>query len=386
MTDLLNNIKFTSKPIAVISSDWHMALNAWKKHPGIKGDAEFSLSQTVDIATHLGVPIIGAGDLFDVKTPDSYSVSAVARQMARMHEKGLPVYYVQGQHEMSDPAWMSLFPGCHNAHDKNFTIGSISFFGYDYFLPKSVEDSYNRFKPADILITHQVWSELLPRHGQSFCCSYSLISQNNTYKAIVSGDYHSHFKDTIYNTGCLFVSPGSSCLQDMNESPNKAIWVLTESMEFISVPIKARRLTNVVIQSDNDLFVSVSLADSLVEDAFPNGIGKPIVRVKYNTEIKNVYAAMNNAYKDKAYLDFKPIMEDDITDEPIEHHPIKLITSSADEIFCESLEECLPSNHRGLSDIVRIWRTSNLDELRKEISTIADEIKNIDKTEQLGAK
>lgn len=381
MTDLLNNIKLTSKPVAVISSDWHVALNAWKKHPSIKGDAEFSLKQIVDIASHLGVPLIGAGDLFDVKNPDSYSVSSAAYHMARMHSLGLPVYYVQGQHEMSDPTWMSLFPGCENVHNVHFKIGDISFFGYDYFLPKSSEDSYERFNKADILVTHQVWSELIPRHGQSFCCSYEQVAQAHNYKAIVSGDYHSHFvKQCDTHPSCVIVSPGSTCLQDMNESPNKAVWVLTSDFKFVSVPIRTRRLINMTIQSENDLFTSVGMAKDIIEDSLPNGIGKPIIRIKYNTGIKNVYAGMNNAYKDKAYLDFKPIMEeDDDIDEAVEHHPIKLVTSSADEIFCESLESCLPGKHRGHSDIVRLWKTTNLDELRVEIKQIAEEIKNPNK-------
>ena len=90
------------KPIAVVTSDWHIALNAWKKLPDIKGDAEFSLRQIVDAALALNVPIIAAGDLFDVKHPDSYTVNVTAKHMARLHSAGLKCFYVQGQHEMAN--------------------------------------------------------------------------------------------------------------------------------------------------------------------------------------------------------------------------------------------------------------------------------------------
>jgi hypothetical protein len=109
-----------------------------------------------------------------------------------------------------------------------------------------------------------------------------------------------------------------------------------------------------------------------------NGIGKPILRIKYNTDIKNVYAAMNNAYKDKAYLDFKPIIEEEVTGNPVDYHPIKMATSSIGEIFCESLSTCFPKDHRGITDVGRLWSTTTLDELRKEIGAISGEIKDID--------
>ena len=378
MSDSLKNIKFSSKPAAVISSDWHMALNAWKKHPGIKGDAEFSLSQIVDTAISLNVPIIAAGDLFDVKTPDSYSVSCMSALMGKMHSKNLPVYYVQGQHEMANPTWMSLFAGCNNVHDSMFSIGKIKLFGYDYFLPRSKEDSYLRFKPADVLITHQVWSELLPRHGQTFCCSYSDVAKNVPYKVIVSGDYHSHFKDNIYGTSCSFVSPGSICLQDMNESADKFIWVMTEDLEFVSVPIKTRRLINVTINSENDLSVVLNMSKTRLQDASYDVIGNPILRVKYSPNVNNVYEAVCDSFKDKAFLDFKPIMEDVETEAAPIDDPVRAAISSADQIFCESVASCFPDKHRGSSDVIRLWRASSLDEIRKEISTISEEIKTQD--------
>lgn len=375
MTDLLSTINFKSRPIAVISSDWHVALNAWKKYPEIRGDAECSLSQIVDISTALNVPLIAAGDLFDIKNPDSYSVNATAKQMNRMLKAKLPVYYVQGQHEMASPTWFSLFEGCHYVHDKIFEIAGIKFYGYDYFLPKSVEDSYMRFKPADVLVTHQVWSELLPRHGQIHCCSYNLIANNNTYKAIISGDFHSHFTANTEKASCVFVSPGSICLQDMNEPANKAVWVMTENYEFVSVPIKARKVMNTAVRSDSDLHTMVSMSGSLSDDpGLPEGIGRPILRIKYNTDVKNVFVAITNAYKGKAHLDFKPIIEE-LEEEEIDVEEIALKSSSADEAFCESLHHFFSDKDRGSNDVLRLWKTNTLDELRGEIGSIVNEIK-----------
>ena len=372
MLDILKG----KKPVAVITSDWHMALGAWKKLPDVKGDAEFSLSQIVDMAIGLKVPLIAAGDLFDTKNPDSYSVNAVATHMARMRQAGLPVYYVQGQHEMATPTWFSLFEGCHNVHDKHFEIGGVNFFGYDYFLPRSVEDSYSRFKPADVLITHQVWSELLPFNGQEFCCSYNLVHEHVKYKAIVSGDYHSHFKAPIGSS--VFVSPGSICLQDLKESCNKAAWVLTDDLGFTSAPYKTRRLIQCKVESDSDLHTLVKMADSIKSDDYPNGIGKPIIRVKYASTIDNVSAAVSSAFKGKAYYDLSPIIEgsseveDTDTQQPEETVLEKV---NIDECFQESLSNFCDPSDRGYGDLLRLWGARSTEAMRKELEDIANSIK-----------
>jgi hypothetical protein len=375
MKNLINNVSLNSKPLAVVTSDWHVALNAWKKFPSIKGDAEYSLTQIVDMAIGLNVPLIAAGDLFDIKNPDSYSIHVVSNQMARMYEKGLPVYYVQGQHEMSDPTWLSLFKGCENVHNKHFKIKGVDFFGYDYFLPKSVEDSYNRFKPADVLVTHQVWSELLPHTGQEFCCSYSLVEHNLKYKALISGDFHSHFVSDVNDM--KFVSPGSICLQDLKESCNKAAWIMTEDLGFVSAPYKTRRLIQSVINSESDLHTMVKVAEKVESDDMPNDIGRPIFRLRYSTKLDNVNAAITSAFKDKAHVDLVPIIEE-IVDLPSVASDLDKLVGSFDinSSFHESLKDFCDVTERSYSDLIKLWSSRSVEDLRGELDNMLSDIKS----------
>jgi DNA repair exonuclease SbcCD nuclease subunit len=377
MTDLLSGIKFKGKPIAVITSDWHMALGAWKKLPDIKGDAEFSLSQIVDISLGLGVPLVAAGDLFDIKHPDSYSVNVVSQQMAKLSGAKLPCFYVQGQHEMASPTWLSLFPNCKHVHDQHFKLGSVECFGYDYFLPNSIEDSYNRLKPADVLVTHQVWSELLPHTGQEFCCSYELVLDKIGYKSIISGDFHSHFI-TKCEKAATFVSPGSICLQDLKESCNKAAWVLTDSLEFVSVPYKSRRLIQCTVASESDLHTIVKIADGVVSDDLPNGIGKPIYRIRYSTALDNVNAAVTSAFKGKAHIDLVPIIEDSLEALTPDSSVFDPVTGVVDinASFHESLKDFCDTSHRSYNDLIRLWSARSVDDIRRALEDITSEIKN----------
>ena len=111
------------------------------------------------------------------------------------------------------------------------------------------------------------------------------------------------------------------------------------------------------------------------DDELPNGIGVPILRVKFNTDIKNVFAAISSAYKGKAHLDFKPLVVE--SDEFSVELPDSIPTASVDEAFCESLNAYFPSKDRGINDIIRIWKTNSLDDLRKEIDTISNEVKTL---------
>ena len=97
-------------PLMVLSSDWHLSPFSWKKHPNVHRDSYYSLQQIVDLCIQLNVPLIAAGDLFDIKHPPSESVVFCVEQMARLQRVGLPVYYIQGQHELSEIPWISLCP------------------------------------------------------------------------------------------------------------------------------------------------------------------------------------------------------------------------------------------------------------------------------------
>lgn len=373
----MNNLpKTAGKPIAIVTSDWHIALNAWKKLPDIKGDAEYSLRQIVDIAIGLNLPIIAAGDLFDVKHPDSYTVNVTASHMARLHAAGLKCYYVQGQHEMANPTWFSLFPGCEHVHDRRFDIGGVSFFGYDYFLPTSVEDSYNRFKPADALVTHQVWSELLPHAGQEFCCSYTLVGQNTPYKALISGDFHSHLVTPVGDM--KFVSPGSICLQDLKESCNKALWVMTDKFEFLSVPYYSRKLVHFTIDSEKNLHSLVASADELVKANYqplPDDIGKPIFRIRYSSSVDNVNAAVMAAFKGKAHIDLVQVLDEENLVPLAASGDNKELDLDADASFHESLKDFCDTGDRSYSDLVGMWSARSVDDLRSHIGFIASDIR-----------
>ena len=53
MSKITEGIKVTGTPVALIASDWHVQMAAWKKFPEVKRDAEYSLEQIVDCAIEI---------------------------------------------------------------------------------------------------------------------------------------------------------------------------------------------------------------------------------------------------------------------------------------------------------------------------------------------
>ena len=83
----------------VFSADWHLSFGTWAKHATLVGDSYHSLRQIVDYCIDVNCPLVAGGDLFDKPVPDPVSVSVMCREMDRMQAAGLPVYFIQGQHE-----------------------------------------------------------------------------------------------------------------------------------------------------------------------------------------------------------------------------------------------------------------------------------------------
>src|SRR5690242_13525682 len=110
------------KPLCIGSSDWHLERHAWVRYPELAGDAYYGLKQIIDVCVDRQLPLLAAGDLFDKTFPDSRSVSFAMKQMDRMKDSKLPVFFTQGQHEMAkDNPWLGLhfWPvWMHNDHDE----------------------------------------------------------------------------------------------------------------------------------------------------------------------------------------------------------------------------------------------------------------------------
>lgn len=304
------------KALCVASSDWHLERNAWVRYPDLAGDAYYGLEQVVDACLERGLPLIGAGDLFDKPNPDSRSVWEAMRQMDRMRESCLRVYYTQGQHERSkDTPWLSLHSWPEYIHQHVFTIGSFNFYGLDYTRPDQLKSAMAAVDTPYVhaLVCHQVWGNFM---GSAIVPDGKLEQIPLRGGVVITGDYHKHTDIWVEgDNGCKnhVLSPGSLCLQSVDEPPNKAVFVVYDDLSVESVPLKSRRIFRhelLTSQDLEDLLATVGLPWLDPQPGVPDNIARPVLVVRYNPDIPEAYARLVADVGGRAHLFARPIGRD----------------------------------------------------------------------------
>lgn len=296
-------------PLAVFSADWHIAPSAWKsRYPGLSGDAYYGLEQLAAIANKLRIPILGGGDLFDNKNPDSRSVDTVC-QILKSVEYG--VYYIQGDHELASPPWLRALSRGEWIHNKIITLGGYKVYGLD-FAPSKQSMTWLKEMPEniDFLLTHQKWKDLVPNLSGD-CLSFNMIPYAMT---LLTGDCHTsqtgQYQAANGATG-RFVSPGTLCVQEISESPAKSVRVINTDGSIEAVGIRSRRVERIGIESEEQLTEWLLKPDSELfgyDPEIPEALRKPLLEVKYDSSIPLAHERIVERLSSKCYFTPIPVL------------------------------------------------------------------------------
>jgi DNA repair exonuclease SbcCD nuclease subunit len=226
------------KPIALITSDWHLAKSPYLSlpHAYIQNDAFRTLEFAVQTAQKYEIPIIAAGDTLDSKKPTSYTISRLLDTVV-----DVKIYFIQGQHEYSDDSpWLSIIDNAEHISEKMITIGSHNFYGLDWQTSNVLKAKLAAIEDADVLILHQTCKEpMFIKYGHSDRIERIKQAELDHYmlpesvKYAVVGDTHLPTPFTIKNTAskqvpCL--SPGSFMAQAINELDYAVVWLMYDDL------------------------------------------------------------------------------------------------------------------------------------------------------------
>jgi len=302
-----------SKPIFVVSADWHLERYAWAKYPDLAGDAYFGLEQLIQYCVEHELPLVAAGDLFEKNYPDSLSVNVAHRAMSLMESKSLPVYFIQGQHEMvREQPWLGIHKWPIHVHKKLFQIEDYLLYGLDYQRSDTIGSELKQIpKNSDILVAHQVWHDFMGNIGKPECSS----SDVPHVRYIVTGDFHklvlaSGVGSTHQNL--KIISPGPLCLQSTSEPVDKFFLIFHSDGEVTTQKLKTRPFYKHVISRGIDwdawhVFLERDCKPG--DEDLPENIRKPILYIKYPADMKNAYEKILRIVEDKYHLFLNPISE-----------------------------------------------------------------------------
>lgn len=271
------------EPLAVIAADCHLTRHdtAWV-NSRILGDARRSFHQLVDKALELKLPLILAGDVIDEKLSGPGPVELLSWAARKLKAAGLFCYFIQGQHEKAEPPWLSAIDrdvfcwfGAPSDHHGGVKYGPLKLFGggrtvrvlgLDYQEPDrflaELEAWEHSGQEADVLVMHQVWTNFMGKYAPQVV----EMGRVAPYcKLLVTGDYHVAFNGSVETTaGSLRVySPGSICLQSINEPADKSFGLLYSDLSIEEVPLSVRPAHLVQVELRDEESADASLREAL---------------------------------------------------------------------------------------------------------------------------
>jgi len=289
------------KKIAYVAADLHLRPTVWAHHPTMRGDTYDSFKQVIQIVLNDPdkLPLVLLGDIFDKSRPDSESVQVYLSGAEQLHAANIPLYYIQGNHDLADPAWPALASNAISLHNNCVTINGKRFVGLDYQRADQLEtavQNLDQFRPFDYVCVHQAWQEL-----QGVGSTHGAVTMFKSGDTVLSGDLHIRMTRAINNV--VAHSPGSTSMQSITEARDKFVTLLCDStdpdIQFSSVPLKTRGLLQQTILTVSGLATTIQQIKAFAKSAGPN---KPLVHVKYSPNVTDAFSKLTGECGELAYL------------------------------------------------------------------------------------
>jgi DNA repair exonuclease SbcCD nuclease subunit len=285
----------------LVSSDLHLSPSIWK-HKKIFQDSYYSFSQIVDLACDGFDALILAGDLLDKQMNLAEPVQQLVKGIEKCEDAGVPVLFIQGQHEKQKTPWASLSRHATwlDSRETPEIFGEWRLAGLDYNHPDDIQDAlqHKRVQTCDILVMHQSWADLA---GSQFACDLSLADLPERPKLVLSGDLHQTL--LVENQGKNLLSMGSTHLRSVTESQNKFCFSveLPGELDFSKIkieriPLKTRRMLSLDFRG-SDFDTAYEKYSKALKEAqayskqLPDELKKPIARIWYNVEDRQAIQA-----------------------------------------------------------------------------------------------
>lgn len=309
-----------STPIAVLSSDNHLQERAWHSRQELCGDSLWAFRVLVDYAVEHQLPLFLAGDVIDKQRNGSAVPAFLRRMIARLERAGIPLGFIQGQHERQTVPWLTAQSGwaMHLETKLMAPVGGYTFFGIDWRpkekLPEAIEFIED---DVDVLLMHQVAAEWMGSITNPELC-WEMIPGN--VKLLLIGDYHD-FSGTIVRQNAAgndmtIVCPGSAAMQSITEPPRKYFYVLHDDLSVEAVEVPSRIVLSPPTSStEDDLNRVIEQLQTQIADAeeqarsngLPDELLKPILRVSYVWDLPDAYWRLKTAVDGRAHLFVKEL-------------------------------------------------------------------------------
>jgi hypothetical protein len=349
----------------IFTADCHLCLRNVKMHRNMTKDSLISFCQIISLCIENNADLVIGGDLFDAKTPESEAILNYKDMAEQLLRAGLSIYFVQGQHERSNPPWAlsgnisdDFVSGqVRHLDNKKFVLSDgTSITGLDWRRSQEWSESVGTVPSADVFVGHQVWKDF--NYGAP---EASLSDLEGRFPLILIGDYHIQFEKIIGDSTAYL--PGSISMMSIDEEIEKSV-LLFNSIEDKpeKLPLITRPILKKKIMSEEELIFFVQdPPEMLHNDLFD----KPMLDITFDPSVAGAIGKIRKAFSEVAYLWIRPIK---ITDPATETDEALPIGSSEDGVKI-AIAASLKGAEKDIASA--LWETKDipytLDEIMEEL-------------------
>ncbi len=347
------------KPLYSVIADAHVSPTdtAWA-NSGIRGDARHALSEFVNISTANRVAAaVGLGDLIDRAVNRALAPAVWMQALDQLADADIPFLFVQGNHDMDDPPWLSMHRNAIHMHKRTYEVGPLRFYGLDYQPADRLQDELAAVpEGTDVLLCHQGWEQFMNRPG-SF--QGSLQDVRNA-RLVLTGDLHALKQLTLRTRAGDKVtvhSPGATCKQAVNEPDEHYVLLFGARHEFMPIRLRSRvvvrfgtlgtaeQLDACLDSMSGELKQAAARA---VQEALPDELRKPLVVIYHAAALADVRRRAERVLNGRGFLFCVPVGADAPAAEEceagLEDGRVTLLGCLADEVTGTSADDVAVRN------------------------------------------
>ena len=269
-------------PGIVHAADPHLSRLTWADRPEVTGDSFYAIWQVINFCLINRAALSLLGDAFDNTRPDPTAVAEACRALDKMEEAGLPVFYIQGNHEYDAyTPWLSVHSWPQHVDQRVFEVDQMKFYGLDWRPSAAIKEALKAV-PPDVtkLAMHQSMAELMGTITQPECSTMDIPDHVTT---VVVGDYHKHTSYTAAFAGRqtkTLYSPGPFNARNILQSGPKGVWYMVDG-EVRSIQIRTRQIIDETVHTPEDLDRVMSQVNNWRTHMHGTPISEPLVRIHY---------------------------------------------------------------------------------------------------------
>lgn len=282
--------------------DLHLRLRAWESIPFLQGDSYRALDQIVAecIKRRVTALVLG-GDNLDVNHPDPDAVGKLVAAFELLVKNNIKIYFIQGQHCRGKiMPWPCIMPTWSTwIHDKIVEVEPcLHMAGFDNMSAEELKLKLQTLDPkVDILVVHQLAKGACGEGVWDFDPEWV----PPTVKLVLMGDYHKGWEKTLerelngvkYKTH--FCYSGSSCMQTVDEPPNKHFLIVnTPALSVEKVPLQSRPFFEFMITTEAQAIDALIKLKELPPAA--------LVVVRYDARVEQLEQRFKEARNDLFFM------------------------------------------------------------------------------------